>query len=174
MTPPPSHPRGFPTSGFTLLELMVALSIFALIALAAHAMLASVIAARETQARHSGELARLQKALWLIKEDLAQMEPRTLTIPAGDYNASFLRQGASNPLGLPRSNMLQVAYGADRGSLMRYSWPAGQPDALPQKQALIDHVRDFVLRPLNSRMVEVVFSTESFGLIRRVIEAPEP
>src|ERR1700722_3756848 len=48
-------------AGFTLLELLVALTIFSLIGLGAHTMLHSILQARETEASHALHLPQLQK-----------------------------------------------------------------------------------------------------------------
>lgn len=141
-------------SGFTLLEVLVALSIFALIGVASYRVLSSVM---ETNARveaHAKRMRAVNRAFWLMQLDIEQLMRRNVrtaggAIPAGDnyllvrngadLPLEFTRGGRANPLGLPRSSMLRVAYAVghrpgydnpdsphyrEKGTyLLRYTWP---------------------------------------------------
>lgn len=136
--------------GFTLLEVLVAISIFALIGVASYRVLSSVLQTNERLEARSAELRRVNRAFWLIQQDVEQMIRRPvrgadgsaqpyLEVGSGDPPLEFTRTGRDNPLGLPRSRMLRVAYRVGRhpdfevsGSphyheerryLLRYTWP---------------------------------------------------
>ncbi len=122
-------------SGFTLLELLVAMAIFAIIGLAATGGLNAVID-QSTMARTSlDELNKLQKAVRLITIDLAQMHPRAVRDELGRgeevplladgqdiYVVRFTRAGWRNPAGLPRATLQRVQYRLDDTTLVREYW----------------------------------------------------
>lgn len=159
--------------GFTLLELLVALTICVFIGIGAHAMLQSVIKAQDIAKSHSQQLAQLQKAMWVITEDIEQMNPGTLAIPSGTYAAGFVRRGWSNPLGLPRSDLMQVSYQLDGTTLKRQYWSAEEKYPAPQTQLLLDNISSFGIVLLSPLEVEITFTSETYGPLRRVIEIPE-
>lgn len=137
--------------GFTLLEVLVAISIFALIGVASYRVLSSVMLTDERLAQRSEELRRANRAFWILQQDLEQIVARNVRDQNGvqrdwllidEKNALpliFTRGGRANPLGLPRSDMQRVAYTVgrhpdyekegtehyheDRQYLLRYSWP---------------------------------------------------
>ena len=159
-------------SGFTILELLVAMIIFSFIGLGSHAMLRTIIGARETEMVHSQQLGRVQKALWVMGQDLAQMQAQSLRMPDDTYAASFNRKGFSNPLGLARSDVLKVAYRLEGYSLKRYYWTQ-QAGATQQEQVLLEDVRDFSMRQVMNRSVEIGVTVAPYGAIKRVVEVPD-
>jgi general secretion pathway protein J len=135
--------------GFTLLEVLVAISIFALIGLASYRVLSSVIQADERLAARNTELRTVNRAFWLMQQDIEQLVQRPvrgadgaaqsyLEVNSGEMPLLFTRAGRANPLGLPRSSMQRVAYRVDhhpdydqpdsphyredRWYLLRYTW----------------------------------------------------
>ncbi|NBO17719.1 MAG: type II secretion system protein GspJ [Proteobacteria bacterium] len=159
-------------AGFTLMELMIALALFSFIGMAAHAMLQSVLRTREVERAHAARLAQVQKALWVMSQDLEQMEAHSLNVPGGGYTASFLRHGLSNPLDLARSDMMQVGLRLEGGTLRRYYWPEHNETA-QQAQLLLEGVSDFTLRPVSKRSVEIVVTLQGKDALRRVVEVPD-
>ena len=136
--------------GFTLIEVMVALGIFALIGIASYRVLSSVTVADERLKAHDEEMRSINRACWLMQQDLEQLAQRPVRAADGseqpwlrvtqeDPPLQFTRSGRSNPLGLQRSDLQRVMYRVDRhpdyereGSpyyhderhyLLRYSWP---------------------------------------------------
>ena len=120
--------------GFTLLEVMFAVSIFALVGLGAYQLLSTVI---DTQARVSTNnetITRLSRVFKVIEGDLLQVVQRGIRdeygdrIPplmVGDGTSTFefsqmegtgtpilefTRTGWNNPMQFPRSDMQRVAY----------------------------------------------------------------
>jgi general secretion pathway protein J len=138
--------------GFTLLEVLVAISIFALLGVASYRVLSSVMQTDERLAARNEELRRVNRAFWVMQQDFEQivqrnvrdgsstLEPNWLVIDAtNELPLRFTRNGRANPLGLQRSDMQRIAYAVDRhpdyekeGSehyhdetlyLLRYVWP---------------------------------------------------
>jgi general secretion pathway protein J len=133
-------------SGFTLLELLVAMGIFAIIGAMALGGLNAIVG-QETQARTGGDkLATLQRALRLMATDFGSADPRyvrdvlgtTHELPLlaegrGDYLIRLTRGGWPNPAMLPHRGTLQrVQYRLDDGKLLREYWPVLDLGALGQ------------------------------------------
>jgi general secretion pathway protein J len=146
-------------SGFTLLELLVAMGIFAIIGAMAMGGLNAVVG-QESQARVQGErLARLQRAMRLIANDLGSADPRYVRdilgqereLPfiangTGGYLVRLTRGGWSNPAQLPyRGTLQRVQYRLDDGRLLREYWPVVDVGALgqePRSEVLLTGVKD--------------------------------
>jgi general secretion pathway protein J len=107
--------------GFTLVEVMVAISIFAVVAAGVYRVLSTMVETQNKVVAHSEALRDLQRALWLISMDMNQMVMRDVRKPndnrspaviADDdkYLIQFTRQGLRNPLLLARSDLERVAY----------------------------------------------------------------
>ncbi len=129
MRTPPSR-----IAGFTLLELLIALSIFGFISAMAFSGLSSVSNTRQAVEERADRLAELQKAFLFISQDIEQMvirpardgygdtEPPVRGGGFGTYLLEFTRTGWRNPLGHTRSLLQRVAYGIKDDQLIRYSW----------------------------------------------------
>ena len=160
--------------GFTLLELLVAMAIFAFIALGSHAMLRAVLEAHATAHGHAQTLIDLQKTIRLLEQDIRQMEPGDAVFDNDSYVIRFHRRFWPDPYGLPRSGRVTIAYGLRDGTLTRYYWPPGAaPDAQPVAQSLLSGVGAFQARRTGGLM-EITFSQSYFGDIRRAIETAGP
>lgn len=113
--------------GFTLIELLVAISIFALIGMASYRVLSSVMQTNERLSVRVEQLRLLNRAFWVLQQDVEQMVPRDVRTAEGAMltthnfllvdNGSesglplqFTRTGRANPLGLPRSDLQRIAY----------------------------------------------------------------
>jgi general secretion pathway protein J len=130
--------QGKPQGGFTLLELLVALSVFALVSVMAYGGLRSVLDARAHTDRASRELAELQVALTLLSRDLGQMVARPVRDVHGDpqaplrFNASADRPRLELVRSSARSGLQRVAWEVDGGRLYRLAWSVldgADPDA---------------------------------------------
>ncbi len=121
--------------GFTLLELLVALAIFAVLASVAYTALSSVLRARDHTAARSERLIELQTAFTFLTRDLQQAVQRPIRDEFGDTEAALsggnlvgsqvlavTRTGWRNPLGLPRSHLQRIAYAVEHEQLIRRSW----------------------------------------------------
>lgn len=121
--------------GFTLLEVLVAMSIFAFIGLGASQMLRTVIKTHERTQATMKNIAAFTKAVTVMQRDFGQLVNRPVKNEYGeslpplivdtseDKIIEFSRAGWNNPLGLNRSEVQRVAYAVtDEGELKRYFW----------------------------------------------------
>jgi len=152
-------------SGFTLLELLVALGIFALLAAMSYSGLNSVMSARQITTQHADRLGQLQKAfLWLgrdieqvvdrsVRNEYAEVRPAMLGVETGRYQLELTRTGWRNPAGRARSNLQRVAYGLRDGNLLRVYWNVldRAEDSVPLESVLLEDVEKLELRFLNDK-----------------------
>lgn len=155
-------PRKSLVRGFTLLELLVAMGIFAIIGAMALGGLNAVVG-QESQARVQTErLADLQRAMRLISGDFGSLSPRFVRDELGTrceelplladgrmgYLVRLTRSGWSNPAKLPHRGTLQrVQYRLEDGKLLRDYWPVldhvlGQE---PRSEELLTGVKEMKL-----------------------------
>jgi general secretion pathway protein J len=149
------------SAGFTLLELLVALAIFSLLAVMSYNGLKIVLdqqAATEVQAE---ALAELQKVYLLLQRDVEQVVPRPIRDEYGDEQPALAggdalqltRGGWSNPAGRLRSSLQRVGYAFEDGQLVRYSWGVldRAQDSEPQRQPLIGDIGEMTIRYLDGK-----------------------
>lgn len=187
--------------GFTLLELLIALSIFSLIVSAGYAGLNSLNRALQLQRESSSQLADIQWAVSRMERDLIQIINRSqrtenTSLPAfsGDSRQFRLVTLSSNPLlQQPLSEERPVHWQWQQPELNRRGWPL--PDRLSSNppiaySKLLDNVElvDFRYRDdkgnwrseWNSTQqgrrlpdaVQFRLQITGFGEIRRVVELP--
>jgi general secretion pathway protein J len=134
--------------GFTLIEILVALLILAIIATLSITGLQAIIISDKRQIEITDQLAELQFAYVLIQRDISQAINRPILdgsyesrpgllgtsglgerfmsdIPVtGEILLEFTRAGVPNPQQLTeRSTLQRVAYTYDGKKLLRYEWP---------------------------------------------------
>jgi len=107
--------------GMTLLELLIALSIFSLIGLASFSILSSLMTVQSVSDEHSTQLGQYQKVANQLDRDFSQFINRgvrisldqteqALELNNNGYAVSFTRGGHANPLALQRSQLQRIAY----------------------------------------------------------------
>lgn len=175
-----SVPSSGRQTGLTLLEVLIAISIFALMGVAAFRVLNGVMASQAVAEQHSRELAKFQKALRAIDRDLQQVVERpvrrgggrqlpALMVASGDYALELTRGGWQNPLQLPRSSLQRVAYdigphpkaterdspffGDEQRYLLRLFWTDLDRDGeqAPIVQPLLAGIEDFQVTVISDR-----------------------
>lgn len=121
-------------SGFTLLELLMAVGIFALVSAMAYGGLNSVLKTTEHTNASSEQLQALQTGVSLIDQDFRQIIDRSIrnsygeedkalvAVEGGDPLIQFTRTGWRNPTHQPRSTLQRVAYRLDESTLVREYW----------------------------------------------------
>lgn len=167
------HPRATRCQeGFTLLELIIALTICALIGVGAHVMFQSVLRAHGAGKQHSQALTRLQKAMWMMADDMRQCLPHSIRPSSEGYTITLVRQGVSAPSGASRSELLYVAYELDNRTLKRHYWPADHTDTAAQTQILLDDVQRFTVQEVTPLALEFTLDTRQYGTLRRIMEIP--
>jgi general secretion pathway protein J len=148
--------------GFSLIELLVALAVFAALAAAAYGGLAQIAQTRGALAKQQDRFAQIVRAVSTLERDLRQAISRPVRgngrgewLPAlagtGD-RIELTRVGFANPLAEPRSNLERVAYAVDAQKLMRgrYATLDRAPDASPAATAVLDATQAVSFRYLGS------------------------
>ena len=159
------HPHTTPGSqrGFTLLELLIASIIFAIMAVMAYGGLDNVINNSESSQQSLKRLQQVQQSISVLNRDFSQIIQRGIRDEYGnkqpyltaasniDNLIEFTRAGRVNPAELLRSNLLRVAYRFDDEKLVRLQWP--QLDRAQGTEArqttIIDNVEEVTLRFLD-------------------------
>lgn len=142
--------------GFTLVEVLVALSIFALLAAAAVGVMAWSADQQSAVRARMERMAELQRAHALLKADLSQAALRRTrgddgvaersafaAAPPGDRTQplfGFARRGWSNPDAAPRASMQYVEYRVIDGRLERSARTLLDGAAAGAPQVLLDGV----------------------------------
>lgn len=154
-----------PIRGFTLLELLVALAVFAVMAASAYSGLRNVLFTQDALQVQQQRLADLQLTMYRLEQDISQAVARSIRDEYGDPQPALCggnlrddslvltRSGWENPLGHARANLQRIAYRLQGGRLLRLHWEvldrgASRP---AQESALLDKVRQFQVRFMNQR-----------------------
>jgi len=156
-----SRPR---QRGFTLIEVMVSLAIFAALAAAAYTTLNGVVEASRVVTEQMTRLQALQRTVQRMTLDLSQLTPRPVRDELGDGRLPVLRGGGgsldlvelsrggwSNPLVLPRPALQRVAYRIEEDRLIRRQWPVMDRTLAtePAEATLLEGLQDIRLRYLS-------------------------
>ena len=149
-----------PAAGFTLLELLVALAIFSLVAVMSYDGLKMVLSTQAAAEIQADALAELQKVYLLVQRDIEQVVPRPVRDEYGDEQPALTgedalqltRGGWSNPAGRLRSSLQRVGYAFEDRQLVRYSWAVldRAQDSEPQRQVLMGDVEEMTIRYLTA------------------------
>lgn len=127
--------------GFTLLELLVSLSVFAMVSVIAYTGLQTTLTTRDAVQAQAARLTALQRTFTIIQQDLSQSIDRSIRDRFGDSVApmrtdvaglEWTRGGQPNPLGLPRTTLQRVGYAVEDGTLLRRQWLALDQPYEPQ------------------------------------------
>ena len=131
--------------GFTLLEMLAAIAIFALISLSAWQMLQGTLSSKEVSSQKHTRLQTVEYAMLLMEQDLRQIIDRGVRIDgvvseqsvfssmymldSDDEAIAFIRLGWRNPQQqLPRSELQKVSYRLRDGVLERQHFHVLDPD----------------------------------------------
>lgn len=122
--------------GFTLIELVVAMFVAAVMFAIGYGALRQALQSRDRVAVAQDRLVALQTAMRVLTQDFSQLEPRPVRDVLGNGTeaaiaadprtqtlVTFTRGGWANPSGLPRSSMQRVSYAFEDGKLVRVHWP---------------------------------------------------
>lgn len=141
--------------GFTLLEILIAMAIAALIGVGAMKVLDSATVTHKNIKEQGTRYNDIERTLLFISNDLQQLAPRQFRDEFGDKKdnlssdgsdgqtfLSFTRLGRRNPAGLARSNLEKLVYMVDEKSLRRVSFT--YPDGMNSEQGLARDLLDDV------------------------------
>ncbi len=140
--------------GFTLLELLIAITLFAVIATICYRLLDTAIRSKELTTVVWEHLNEIQKAKAILQKDVNQIIGRPVRIDQykqqyamesgrreKDYKnlITFTRSGWLNFLDQPRSDLQRVSYALEDDKLVRYYWPVLDPSSNTEfyKQVLL-------------------------------------
>lgn len=162
-----------PVAGFTLLEVLLAIAIFASMSLAAYEVLQGVLRNDEVTRTQVSRLGEVQRAFAVLARDFQQAVPRPVRVqgeasdvvirtnPAelqSEADAiSFVRTGWLNPgAQLPRSELQWVGYRLKEGQLQRLSYLYPDPviGTEPQEATLLSRVTGFKIRYWRNRWLD--------------------
>ncbi len=147
--------------GFTLFELLVAVSILAIISAMAYTGLLQVENARKQLTDTETRLAQIQIAFFNFERDLQQVVHRPIrnqydterpsVAGQGEYLMELTRGGVRNPAHVARSLLQRVAYVVEDDKLERLSWSVldQAQDSVPLKLTLLNKVSAVDIRFLD-------------------------
>lgn len=178
------------TKGFTLIELVVAMAVFAIMAAIAYSGLNNVLLARGQTEQHSKSLQQLQLAMNWIARDVEQTVDRGVRSEYGEAQPAligndfegwlieFTRNGWRNPANHARSNLQRVAYGVREEKLIRAYWRVldRAEDSKPLEHELLDGVKSVEVRYLgagdewSTSWPPQTFGTEAPASLPRAVE----
>lgn len=149
-----------PGRGFSLVELLVSLAIFASMAAIAWGALASIANTRGALVSEEDDLRSLMATVDSLQRDLRQAVARpvrgnygeTLPVFAGAADRlEFTRLGFANPQAELRSNLERIGYGFDGKRLIRANYPVldRAPNTQPRTRMLHDRINAVRLRYLD-------------------------
>jgi general secretion pathway protein J len=165
MQPYAARRSGGRVAGFTLLELLVAIGVFALFSTMAYGGLMQILESRDRVDAERTYWTGLARAFLRIEDDLLHARERTVRsvsgtpLPALQGQPTDTRAVAEPPLEFTRGGVLtlsegarsdlqRVAYKFEDGKLWRLTWPVldRAPTTKPHEAVLLEDVEDFQAR----------------------------
>ena len=184
-------------TGFTLLELLVAMVIFSLMSVMAYGGLSNIITGNEVISSQETRLKELQRTMMFLERDIRQVVPRPRSTGFNQFAKSFeygldsegliefTRAGNPNPVAAARSSLQRVRYELDDNVLIRRSWAlVDHIDLEPTNMNLLNDVESLELRLLDKKnewqdnwsetkeipnAVEITIEHKNWGKIKRLI-----
>lgn len=147
--------------GFTLIEVLVAMAIFGVLAALAYGALSRTLMSAELLESRSARLEALQRTLRFLAQDFQQLAPRPVREQLGDvvspalvtdvqsdFAVELTHGGWSNPAALPRGTLQRVAWRLQEDELVRYYWTTLDRtlDNEPAGRVLLDGIESLRFR----------------------------
>ena len=147
--------------GFTLIEMVIAVAIFAVMMVIAFPGLTHIAKVGDQVGQSNRRLSELQFALTYLNRDWAQVSSRKILDQYGDEkphiviednSISFTHSGWSNLLQQKRSELQRVQYLVKENQLIRQYWVSldQAPAEEPISTVLIDEVESFAVHLIGS------------------------
>lgn len=143
--------------GFTLLEMLVAIAVFAVLAAVAYGSLDALVSQYRLGEVQVARMTDLRRAMSLLDNDMTQAQPRGVreefhgdamhALSAGEdkaYPLELTRAGWSNPGGATRSDLQRVAWTLNGEVLTRMHWV--MLDRAPESPPVVTRLLDGVER----------------------------
>lgn len=153
-----------PERGFTLLEVLIAIGITAVVGLGVWQVLSSIVQSRDRVDELAVQFEGLQRTMLFLERDITQLVNRPTRDLYGDYDYALTsrepdlallltRQGWRNPLGIRRSSLQRVGWEFTGDTLRRryrVSVDQGQEDE-SRDVIMLENVNDFRVRFLDDQ-----------------------
>jgi len=150
-------------SGFTLMEVLIAIFIFAIVSAIAMGGYNELVRQSDIVDAGAARTRAVQSTMQRLNLDFTSLEPRPVRQPLGDGLVPALRadeksgtgglvefthSGWSNPAGVPRSTLQRVAYRMEDNKLIRDYWLAldRTMTSEPESAELLDRVKSVKFR----------------------------
>ncbi|MEM9742703.1 MAG: type II secretion system minor pseudopilin GspJ [Pseudomonadota bacterium] len=150
------------TRGFTLIEMIVALGVFAILGAMTAQIVGRVVDQFGVLTERGRALTTLNRAMQVMQRDLLQINARTIRDPLGDVRPAvviqadgtieFTRAGWANPLNRKRSTLQRVVYRLE-GDILYRAYFLGldlTPESEPLVQELLTGVSRFEVFALDA------------------------
>jgi general secretion pathway protein J len=149
--------------GFTLLELLVAMFIAAMMFAIGYGAINQAMKNQDALKEQQARMKEILTAMRVIEQDFVQLEPRPIRQPIGDgYLPALLGQsdptaqptvqlsrgGWDNPTGVQRPGLQRVAYYFEKNTLRREYWTVMDPvqQSTTVKRDLLTNVKSVTFR----------------------------
>jgi general secretion pathway protein J len=147
--------------GFTLIEMLVAMTIFSILSVMAYRALDGVLALDERSSNTLAADSAKHRAMAILLQDFLHIRPRVVRDERNDYQRAyeiseeylvrFTRGGLPMLASMP-AGMQRIAYSLnDEKELLRWVWPQldGTSDLEPQSKVLLTGVEEFLVEQLD-------------------------
>ncbi len=150
-----------PQQAFTLIEMLISVAIFALMAAMAYGGLSQVIRSSEQIKLSNKTLSELQFTLSSIERDLLQLSDRKIRDEFGDEQAAlklaedqltFSRLGWVNFIGAQRSHIQRVEYVLEDEQVLRRYWLSLDQtvEQKPIQSVILEDVKSLTFKVIDS------------------------
>jgi general secretion pathway protein J len=172
--------------GFTLIEVVVALAVFAIVGITAFSGLNAILKWQIDLEIRSDQIKSIQLTLKYLERDINRAIARPIRDQYGDTQPAFSSDGESimsltysgwrNPAGLLRSHLQRVAYEVNEKQFKRHSWNRldGAISEDAREAVLLEEVENLEIEFLNQnntwvdRWPPINSDSTSIGLPRAV------
>lgn len=148
--------------GFTLIEVMVAIVIMAMIAVMTSQSFSAAITSSEATQEAIDRIAAVDRIWVLLETDMRNVIPAMPKVSRGkpippvfidqseEYRLTLLRAGYANPLRLPRTEVVRVGYRFEENALWRDTWfnIAENDERKARPQKILEGVEDIFIKAL--------------------------
>lgn len=151
-------------AGFTLIEVLIAMAISAIIAFLSYSSISRVMDGIDGLRATTDRSYDINRAMMILSRDIREFVPRPIRDEYGEvepaltggtqsrFILSFTRTGWHNPLGHPRSNLQRVNYRIEDGALWRDAYVVldRTTDTEPRSVRLLEDVDELQVRFLET------------------------
>lgn len=152
------------TSGFTLIEVLVALAVFGVMSALAYMTLGQTLNNSQMLNERMDRLQSIQRTMNYLSSELLQAAPRSIRADLGesepalrssfaaDFSLQLTHGGWPNSAGVPRSTQQRTAYRIEDEELIRYHWNVldRTVNNIPVATVLLDEIESLTFRFLQS------------------------